>query len=42
MDNDILTESKEDLDLSKIFVSMFADQVNSQDINAVLISQEHV
>jgi hypothetical protein len=29
-------------ELCKIFTSLFVDQVNSQDTNAVLISQEHV
>jgi hypothetical protein len=31
-----------DLELNKVFTSLFIDQVNTQDVNGVLTSQEHM
>jgi hypothetical protein len=30
------------LELNNVFTSLFIDQVNTQDVNAVLTSQEHM
>ena len=37
-----MNNQAENLELNKVFTSLFIDQVNNQDVNAVLISQEHM
>ena len=35
-------DNNQNFELNKVFASLFADQVNTQDVNGVLVSQEHM